>query len=348
MSKNLALCLIALAVAGCSSGSKDASTASSTAPAAHLKVVYIPKSAGNPYFDQIEAGFQAASKQFGFDFEKQAPTSADATSQVSIINDEVQRGVDVLAISANSPDALDDALDDARAKGVLVMTVDADLTGNESHRDGGVLPVDFSKVGASQIELLGKLMNYQGDFAILSATSDAPNQNVWIGEIKDELKQPKYAKMRLVEVVYGDDEPQKSSTETEGLLAKYPNLKGILAPTSVGLAAAAQVVENAGVYPGGSSAKNGGLILTGLSTPNQLKKAVDKGVVQAFQLWSPYDAGYLCAYMGVEAKEKKLEIKPGATVNIPGKPAVAIGDKNIAYAGPLLTFDKTNIAKYNF
>jgi rhamnose transport system substrate-binding protein len=340
----------AIALAGCSSSTTEqpGSTSETPAAGAKTKVVFIPKNTGNPYFNQVSEGFKKSADELKLDYDTQAPATADATSQLSVIKDQVQRGVDVLAISANSPDALNEVLDQAKAKGVTVVTVDSDLTGNESHRDLGVLPTDFSKIGPSQLELLGKSMNYEGEFAILSATADAPNQNAWIAGMKEALKDPKYSKMKLVDVVYGDDEPQKSSTEAESLLTKHPNLKGIVSPTSVGLAASAQVLENSGNYPGGPKAVNGGITLTGLSTPNQLKKAVDKGVVASFQLWDPADMGSIAAYLGKQVHDKKLTLKVGESVDVPGHGKVTIGDKNIVFAGPLLTFDKSNIAKYNF
>ncbi len=313
-----------------------------------LQIVYIAKSTGNPYFSDVDKGFEKAAKELDFEFTSQAPATADATSQLSIIKDQIQRGVDVIAITPNSPNALNEALDEAKAKGITVICVDADLTDNESHRDAAVLPVDFATVGPSQIELLGELMGYEGEFAILSATTDAPNQNAWIAGMKETLKDPKYSKMKLVATVYGDDESQKSSTETEALLAKFPNLKGILSPTSVGLAAAAQVIENAGVYPGGAKAKNGGLHLTGLSTPNQLKNALSTGAVAKFQLWSPADMGYLAAQLGVKASKDKVKIESGTDVEIPGRDAVKVGDKGVVFTGPLVTFSKENIADYDF
>ena len=355
MQKLLPIFIAAIALAGCGttdSGSNAPTTTGTTSekPAAggKLSVVYIPKSSGNPYFKQVQVGYEKAAKDMDFTFDTQAPASAEATSQLSVIKDQIQRGVGVIAISPNSPDALNEALDEARAKGIIVITVDADLTGNESHRDAAVLPTDFAQVGPSQLELLSRTINYEGEFAILSATTDAPNQNAWIAGMKTALKEPKYAKMKLVATVYGDDDSQKSSTEAEGLLTKYPNLRGIISPTSVGLAAAAQVIENAGVYPGGSHAKNGGIALTGLSTPDQLRKAVTKGVVKSFQLWSPEDMGYVAAYIGVKLKEKQLELKPGSKVEIKGKSAVSVTDKNVIFTGPLVTFDLKNIDQYHF
>lgn len=337
--------LLALSL-GCSppqEGDVNGTTPSSDRP--KTKLVFIPKSTGNPYFKQVEKGFEGNNS---LEFSSQAPATADATSQLTVIKDQVQRGVGVIVLSANSPDALNEALDQAAAKGVVVITVDSDLTGNEEHRRLGVLPTDFSQIGPSQLELLGSSIGYEGEFAILSATSDAPNQNAWIAGMKEALKDPKYAKMKLVEIVYGDDEPQKSSTETEALLSKHPGLRGIISPTSVGLASAAQVLENSGLYPGGPKAKGAGIVLTGLSTPNQMKKAVEKGVVASFQLWDPADMAVIAAHLGSEIHSKKLDPKVGDVIDVPGHGKVTVVEKNIVYAGPLLTFDKNNIGKYDF
>lgn len=342
----------ALLLVGCNSGASNEATSSTpttgTSGGTKLKVVFIPKNTGNPYFKPLGEGIEEASKELGFDYQEQGPATGDATSQLPIIKDQIQRKADVIIIAANSPDALNEVLDDAKAKGIVVVTVDSDLTKNEDHRAVGVMATDTSKIGPAQIELLGKEMNYEGEFAILSATTDAPNQNAWIADMKTALKDPKYAKMKLVDTVYGNDEPQKSSTEMEALMTKHPGLKGVLSPTSVGLAAAAQVLENSGMYPGGKKAVGGGIHLTGLSTPNQLKKFVTNGVIAEFQLWSPKDMGSLAAYLGTAAKNKKIDLKFGTEVEGPKGAKFKLNDKGVVFAGDLVTFDKANIDKFNF
>lgn len=343
----VALAIGAALIAGCGpSGNSGGSSNSQSGGdgGAKTKVVFIPKDSGNPYFNRIEKGLNEKAGELGLEVSTQAPASAQATSQLSVIKDQVQRGVNVIVLASNSPDALNEVLDQARAKNVMVITVDSDLVGNEDHRDVGVLQTDTSQIGPSQIELLAKGMNYEGEFAILSATTDAPNQNAWIADMKEALKNPKYAKMKLVETVYGDDESQKSSTEAEALLIKHPNLKGILSPTSVGLSAAARVLENSGRYPGGPKAGSSPIILTGLSTPSEMKDAIDKGVVASFQLWDPADMGAIAAFIA----SKRPEIKAGGSFEVPGRGAIKIGDKNTIFAGSLVTFDKSNIGNYDF
>ena len=140
-------------------------------------------------------------------------------------------------------------------------------------------------VGENQVESIGKQIGYKGDIAILSATANATNQNAWIKVMKETLKKPKYKDMKLVKVAYGDDDDQKSFQETQGLIQAYPNLKGIISPTTVGVAAAARYLS--------TSPQKGKIKLTGLGFPNQMRKFVKDGTVDEFQLWVPKDVGYL-------------------------------------------------------
>ena len=124
------------------------------------------------------------------------------------------------------------------SRGVTVICIDSDLTGHEEYRTAAVLTADPEQIGRGQIELLGSLIGYSGKFAILSATTDAPNQNMWIDWMKKALTDPKYSKMELVDTVYGNDEPQKSLTEAEATTDPLPRSAGITFPhTTVGIAA---------------------------------------------------------------------------------------------------------------
>jgi len=160
--------------------------------------------------------------------------------------------------------------------------------------------------------------------------------------MKDTLKSnPKYAKMKLVTVAYGNDDPQKSTTEAEALLSNYPNLRGIIAPTTVGVAAAAQVVETA--------KKADKVKVVGLGTPNQMRRFIENGTVEAFQLWSPYNEGVLAAYFAVGVKNGTIKNEPGASFDVPGLGKITVGEKNVIKTQPdLTTFDKKNIADFNF
>jgi len=307
-----------------------------------IDVVYIPKNTGNPYFDSIIGGFEDAADKLGFNFTTVAPATAEATSQIPFLNAQIQRRVDVIAISPNSPDALNQIFDRARSRGIKVLIVNSDIPGSEEHRDAAVLPVDFSTIGPAQVELLGSLIGYEGEIAILSATTDAPDQNVWIADMEEVLENdPKYEGMELVDIVYGDDDPQKSTTEMEALLANYPDLRGVISPTTVGVAAAAQVVETAGAADE--------VEVTGLGTPNQMRRFIKNGTVEAFQLWSPYNEGWLAGHLAVGLTEGTIEAEPGNSFSVPDLGEISFLEQNVIHtqAQPT-TFTAGNIDDFNF
>ncbi len=347
----LALIVIAGIVAGCAvpaATPAPAAAGGDAAPVGGLKIVYIPKNTGNPYFDSIIKGFEQACTELGCEFTTTAPATAEATSQIPFVKEQIQRGVNILAISPNSPDALNEVFDEARSKGINVLIVNSDIPGSEAHRDAAILPMDFNVTGSSQVELMGSLIDYEGEIAVLSATADAPDQNFWIEGMKEALKDPKYAAMNLVDVVYGNDDPQKSVTECEALISKYPNLRGIIAPTTVGVAAAAQCVESAGVYPGGKNAQGKGLEVTGLGTPNQMRKYIKDGIVKKFALWSPYDEGYLAGNLAVSLANGDVVAAEGGTFTVPNLGERTFLPNNVVITGPPTVFDQDNIDNFDF
>ncbi len=314
----------------------------SAAVAEPLKIVYIGKNTGNPYFDSITAGFEDACKSLGCEFQFLAPATAEATSQIPIIEAQIQRGVDVIGISPNSADALNQVLDAAKAAGILVLTVNGDVVGNESRRAATILPVDFTKTGPNQVELMGSMIGYSGEIAILSATTEAPDQNVWIAAMADTLKNDaKYKDMKLVATVYGDDQPEKSTTEMEALLANYPDLKGVIAPTTVGIAAAAQVVQSRGIADK--------VKVTGLGLPSEMRDFIKDGTVEAFQLWSPYNEGWLAVHFALGVLDGSVKNEVGGTFEVPNLGTITINENNSMNTQAELTkFDKTNIDDFSF
>jgi rhamnose transport system substrate-binding protein len=307
-----------------------------------LSIVYIGKNTGNPYFDSITGGFEDACAALGCEFEFVAPATAEATSQIPFIDAQIQRGVEVIAIAPNSPDALNQVLRQAQDAGILVLTVNGDITGSEEFRDAAILPTNFDIVGRDQVELVGSLIGYEGQIAILSATTEAPDQNKWIVGMNETLaSDPKYANMELVATVYGDDQPEKSTTEMEALLANYPDLKGVIAPTTVGIAAAAQVVQSRGIADQ--------VQVTGLGLPSEMRDFIKDGTVDAFQLWSPYNQGWLVAHFVDGLTKGTIMNEVGATFEVPNLGTITINENNsINTQSSLTTFTIDNIDDFDF
>jgi rhamnose transport system substrate-binding protein len=303
-----------------------------------LKTVSIPKQLGNPYEEFEHSGIDEALKELGGSNSIKGPTDAGASTQIPIINAAAQGKPSAIIIAGNDPDAVAPALKQAAQRGVKIVGMDSDVAPDA--RSVFINQVTTQLVGENQVESIGKQIGYKGDIAILSATANATNQNAWIAVMKETLKKPKYKDMKLVKVAYGDDDDQKSFQETQGLIQAYPNLKGIISPTTVGVAAAARYLS--------TSPQKGKLKLTGLGFPNQMRKFVKNGTVDEFQLWVPKDVGYLAGQAAAALVAGRITGKEGEKFTAGRLGDYTIGKNGEIVLGPLTTFNKDNIDDFDF
>jgi rhamnose transport system substrate-binding protein len=303
-----------------------------------LKIAFIPKNINNPYNVIETGGSLAACKEMGIDGKVVGPSDASASSQVPYINTMITQRQNAIVLAANDPNALLPYLGRAKAQGIKIVTMDSDTA-----KEGRTIfcnQASSEMIGRSEVQMLAKEIDYKGDIAILSATPNATNQNTWIGFMKDELKKPEYKDMKLVTVAYGNDDDQKSFTETQGLIEAYPNLRGIISPTTVGIAAAARYLS--------SSPNKGKIALVGLGTPNQMRRFVKDGTVKEFALWNPADLGYLAAYAAAQLASGNIQGKEGETFSAGKLGDRTIGKDGVVILGPPTVFTAENIDQFNF
>ena len=334
----LASILAACASSG-SSGSSPSGSSSSGGLKKGLKVFIIPKNLGNNYFTTADSvktgGALSALGTLGESGTETSGTAATPASQIPAIQAAIAKGANVLIVSATDPTALCPTLKNAMAKGITVVTYDSDAP---TCRDMFINQASTAEIGTSEVDLLAKEINSTGEIGIVSAAATATNQNAWIGYMKQELT--KYPNMKLVSTVYGNDDPPTATQVTEGLLEKYPDLKGIISPTTVGILAAAQVVA--------TPKWKGKVIVTGLGTPDEMKAYVADGVAPAFILWNPANLGYLAAYAAVYLASKKITNAQGQTFTAGKLGKYTIGADHTILLGPPTVFNSANINKFNF
>jgi rhamnose transport system substrate-binding protein len=327
---------------GSSSSSSSQSDSGTADPNAEipkgLKTVSIPKQLGNPYEEFEHSGVDEALKELGGSNRISGATDAGASTQIPIINAAVQQKPDAIIIAGNDPDAVAPALKQAAQRGIKIVGMDSDVAPDA--RSVFVNQVTTELVGKNQVESIAKQIDNKGEIAILSATANATNQNAWIKVMKETLKDPKYNDIKLVKVAYGDDDDQKSFQETQGLIQAYPNLKGIISPTTVGVAAAARYLS--------TSPQKGKIKLTGLGFPNQMRKFVKDGTVEEFQLWVPKDVGYLAGQAAAALVAGRITGKEGEKFTAGRLGDYTIGANGEIVLGPLTTFNAKNIDDFDF
>ncbi len=286
-----------------------------------IGVVY--KQSGNPFFQAGVKGFEEAQAELGFTFEHNGPADSSNEGQIQIIEGYIQKGVDAIAISANDAAGVVSVLQSAKDKGIKVVSWDSKV--NAEGRDLNIDPSVAQNIGRVQIEEIAKQIGGEGQIAILSAGATMDNQNTWISYMKEELAKPEYAKIELVTTVYGDDLTDKSYQEMQGLINSYPDLKGVISPTTVGVAAAATCIKDNGL--------TGKIKLTGLGLPSEMADYIKDGTCEAMFLWNPIDLGYTAAYASVALVKGDITGAAGESFE-----AGRLGTKEIMDAGDGGTF----------
>ena len=302
---------------------------------AQTRIALVVKSLGNGFFDAANKGAQEAAAELG-DVEViyTGPTAATAEAQIEVVNALIAQQVDAIAISANDPDALVPVLKRAMERGIKVLSWDSGVApeGRQLHLN----PSDTDLIGETIIKLAADHLPDGGDVAILSAASTATNQNAWIEAAKKAIPE-KFPNINLVAVVYGDDDSVKSTEEARGLIAAYPDLDAIIAPTTVGVVAAAQVVTDQDLI--------GKINVTGLALPSEFKQFIDNGASEGVALWNPIDLGY-SAVMRANDLIDGAEPAPGVTLSLGRMGHVTLDDTNSGPMAVPFTFDKSNIAEF--
>ena len=301
------------------------------------KIALVVKSLGNGFFDAANQGAQEAATELGnIDVIYTGPAKATAEGQIEIVNSLIAQKVSAIVISANDPDALAPSLKRAMEHGIKVISFDSGV-----RKDGRMMhlnPSSNALIGEKLVKMAQQAIGDNGEIAILSATAQATNQNIWIDEAKKVLAQPAYKGLKLVSVVYGDDQTDKSYREAQGLFKSYPNLKVIIAPTTVGVAAAAKAVQD--------EKKVGSIYVTGLGLPSEMAGHVKSGAVKSFAIWNPIDLGYSSIYAASQFISGKVTGKPGDKVSLGRVGTVTLDANSEAAMSEPFTYDATNVDKF--
>jgi rhamnose transport system substrate-binding protein len=306
-----------------------------TAADAKLMIALMPKAKGNAYFLSVKAGAEKAAKELNVELLFDGPTDTNAAKQNEIVENWITLGVDVIAVAAENKEGISTALRKAQKSGTKVITYDADALPDA--RSFFVNQATPEGIGQGLMDEAARLMNNEGELAIITATLTAANQREWMKHIEARLKST-YPNIKLVAVRPCDDLKDRAQSEATALMSANPNLKLIMAICTPGVPGAAEAVKQAG--------KTGKVKVIGLGLPNENKRYVHEGVTESVILWNTMDLGYLTIYAGTALAKDQL--KPGATSFKAGAMGTfEIKGDNILLGKPFI-FNKGNIDQFDF
>ena len=301
-----------------------------------VTVGLLPKIKGIAYFSACAEGAREAAAELGnIELIYDGPTDGDPKKQAEMIESWTVDGVDVIAVSPNAPDVVANAMKEAMAEGVQVITWDADAAADT--RSFFVNQATAQSIGEGMVNVMIDDLgpDTEGDIVIISSDATSANQNSWIDVMKPAIEN---SNLNLATIKFPGENASQALADSQDVIKKYPNLIGLFGISSVSFPGAAEAVEQTG--------HSGKILVTGLSTPNDMKKFVHSGTVRSVVLWNTVDLGYLTIYVAEALATGKLE--KGATTFTAGR----LGEKEIAgdnvLLGDILVFTKDNIDNYDF
>ncbi len=301
----------------------------------NVRIALVVKALGIGFFEAAAKGAEEAAEELGnVEVIYTGPTDTTAEGQIEVINALIAQRVDAIAISANDTDALVPALKRAMQRGITVISWDSGVApeGRQMHLNPSSNPL----IGNMIVKLAADHLPDGGDVAVLSATTTSTNQNIWIEEMTKVLGD--YPGINVVATVYGDDLADKSYREATGLMQSYPDLDAIIAPTSVGIVAAAQAVVDAG--------KVGKVNVTGLGLPSEMAGAIESGASKSFAIWNPIDLGYSATMLAYELSQNGAETGEGAEIPMGRMGSLTLDEKNEGAMADPFVYDASNIEDF--
>jgi len=313
-------------------------------PGADIPMILLPKFMGNLVFDEANQGAEEAAKELKNPAKLSyvGPTADNSVAgQIEIVTNAPTQGAKAIMISNNSGDQLGPSAQAALDKGLAVVTWDSPIPSAQGEQVF-VAQVDFKETGMVMADMALDILGADGgDFAVLSASPDAANQNAWIAALKETLKDPKYAKLKLLDVVYGNDQSEDSYNQALALVSKYPSMKLIMAPTTIGIVAASRAMQDEKLCDK--------IKVSGLGLPSEMVEYTMNGCAPEFALWSFVDLGYLTYYVTYLIATGALKPVEGAAFEAGRMGAYTITkdptrDKGLrVLMGPFSKYNKDNV-----
>ncbi len=320
-------------------GSNAAGTvaASDTGSGATIKVAFVPKLQGVPYFEAMNEGGQEAAQALGnVEWLYQGPTQADAAAQADIVRSFIQQKVDALIVAPNDPDSMAPLLQQAKDAGIHVATSDTDAP--NSVREVFVNQATADGIGEGLTDALLKAMGGKGKYAIVSCGQTAENLNAWIA-VQKAYTASEYPDAEIVDVVYAGEDQAKATQMATDLMNAHPDLTGLVGECTSSAPGVAQAVKDAG--------KVGQVFTVGLGTPQSMKPYLDDGSSSAAILWDVENLGYLTAWAGARLAEgQAFEATNDVSTDLP-KVEYDQGTKTLLL-GPALAITKDNVDQFNY
>ncbi|MCW2939734.1 MAG: putative exported protein [Actinomycetia bacterium] len=333
---------LGLALAACSSTQAGTGTASSAGGSASAgqRLFMTPKWTGFPYYEQARQGAQKATDELKGKFTYAGADHPDVSQQSTTLQNFVTQQAQGIMLAAIDANAVAPALKAARAKGIKVVTFDADAA--VEARDLFCNQLTYPLAATTMLDAALANDPSGGKIAFVAATPTAPNHKAQIALMREQIKtNPRYKNfVPLAQTYFANDDDSQSYQIAVNLMQANPDLKYIVSPSAVSTPAAARAVV--------ARKASGHVYATGFALPSAMKQFIQDGSNKAFALWDPAQLGYIAAYATHLLITGQLKPVKGTTFTAGSEGTYTVGDNGEVPINKPIIFTPNNIGQYNF
>jgi rhamnose transport system substrate-binding protein len=322
------------ALAACSTGTGGSTSSGSTTSKSKV-IVLIPKQTSDPFFTNADQGAKEAAAQLGYTIDYVGPTTADASGQVSTIENAIRLHPAAITISGDDPNAVAPSLKQAMQGGITVSSYNADIA--PGAREFFISQASDEGIADAIVDTMAAQTGGKGNFLLVTSTSTAANQNTWLAVMRKYIP-TKYPDMHITQVIPGNDDPATVLSVTSSYLAAHKSTTTGVWVIGGGMSGAIKAEKQQGVNPHS-------VPVAGLCIPSDVKADLNAGLIKNCVLWSPADT----AYADVYAIDAYLHGKLPANGTLKaGRLGTLTVTDHVVNVGKPLIFTKDNINNYNF
>lgn len=304
-------------------------------------IAVVVKDGTSDWFKRMETGVNEFGEKMAVNVIQKGPANADAASQVQLVEDMINQGVDAICVVPTDPGALESVLKSAMEKGIVVISHEASDLNNTLFDVEAFTAESF---GQTMMQELAKAMGETGDYAQMVAYTTSTTHMEY-SNAEYEYQKENYPDMQLInDTVPSAESSEKVDTayqKAKELLKANNALAGFTGAASVDILGEAQAVEELGLSEQVS--------IVGVGTPNACKDYVNNGTIDSVCLWDPALAGYAMCNVAYQVLSGE-EVGEGADLGCEGYESVKMVEgKNRCLLGDApLILTKDNIGEYDF
>ena len=311
----------------------SAAVAEGKSPVDGMTVAFIPKVSGNSFFEAANDGAQKYAAEWGLTVDYIGSPDASVTTQLELIQQAIDKGVDAICISAVDATALDEKLMEAQDAGIYVSTWDSDVSPNAralmvSQGTADVLGPMLVDMAVESLKERGVDVDGTVNYVWHFSNPSVADQNSWYVAGEEYIKENYPNWVAVNEPYYSNQDPAQSVSVGEAIFEAYPDIDLIICNDSTALPGQCGAAQNKGL-----TAED--VTITGFCPPSGMTTYLENGICTRWGLWDCGIQGAMGCYLAAYVSAGNT-VKVGDVVTIPG-----IGDVTILANGDLVEGQET-------